>query len=72
MLQNGDPEGAVKVFKLNSKEYPKSGNVWDSLADGYMQAGDKKKAKKYYRKSLKLAPDNQNAKDMLKKLEESE
>ncbi|MCH7496059.1 MAG: c-type cytochrome [Candidatus Marinimicrobia bacterium] len=66
-----NPEGAVKVFKLNSKEYPKSGNVWDSLADGYMLNGDNKKAKKYYKKSLKLNPDNQNAKDMLKKLEES-
>ena len=63
---------AGKAFKLNSKEYPKSGNVWDSLADGYTHAGDKKKAKKYYRKSLKLNPDNQNAKDMLKKLVEKE
>ena len=71
VLQNGDPEGAVKVFKLNSKEYPESGNVWDSLAEGYMLNGDNKKAKKYYKKSLKLSPNNQNAKDMLKKLEES-
>ncbi len=67
-LGNEDTKGAIKVFKLNSKEYPESGNVWDSLADGYMHAGDKKKAKKYYKKSLKLNPDNQNAKDMLKKL----
>ena len=72
VLKRENPEGAVKVFKLNAKEYPKSGNVWDSLAEGYMHAGDNKKAKKYYRKSLKLSPDNQNAKDMLKKLEESE
>ncbi|MCH8929168.1 MAG: tetratricopeptide repeat protein [Candidatus Marinimicrobia bacterium] len=63
---------AGKAFKLNSKEYPKSGNVWDSLAEGYMKTGDNKKAKKYYRKSLKLTPNNQNAKDMLKKLKEKE
>ncbi len=72
VLKKENPEGAVKVFKLNSKEYPESGNVWDSLADGYMQAGDKKNAKKYYRKSLKFSPNNQNAKDMLKKLGEKE
>jgi len=63
-----DPKGAVKLFKLNTEVYPKSWGVWDSLAEGYMESGDKKKAKKYYKKSLKLNPDNQNAKDMLKKL----
>jgi len=60
-----NPSGAVKMFNLNAKEYPKS---WNVFADGYMQSGDKKKAKKYYKKSLKLNPNNQNAKDMLKKL----
>ena len=67
-LKRENPEGALKAWKLNSKEYPESGNVWDSLAEGYMLNGDNKKAKKYYKKSLKLNPDNQNAKDMLKKL----
>ena len=70
-LKRENPEGALKAWKLNSKEYPESGNVWDSLAEGYMLNGDNKKAKKYYKKSLKLNPDNQNAKDMLKKLEGS-
>ena len=65
-----NPEGALKVFKLNTKEYPKSGNVWDSLAESYMVKGDMKMAKKYYRKSLKFSPNNQNAKDKLKELEE--
>ena len=59
------------MWELNSKEYPKSGNVWDSLAEGYMKTGNNKKAIKYYRKSLKITPNNQNAKDMLKKLEKS-
>ncbi len=63
-----DPKGALKMFKLNAKEYPKSGNVWDSLAETYMNMGDNKKAKKYYKRSLKMNPNNQNAKDMLKKL----
>ena len=37
-----------------------------------MRAGKMKLAKKYYKKSLKLNPDNQNAKDMLKKLREGQ
>lgn len=71
LLGSKNLDGAVKAFELNSEEYPKSGNVWDSLAESYMVKGDMKKANKYYRKSLKLDPDNQNAKDMLKKLKES-
>ena len=71
LLSSKNFDGAVKAFELNTKEYPKSGNVWDSLAESYMVKGDMKKAKKYYSKSLKLDPDNQNAKDMLKKLKES-
>jgi Tfp pilus assembly protein PilF len=33
-----------------------------------MKAGDMNRAEKYYQKSIKLDPQNQNAKDMLKKI----
>ena len=65
-----NPENALKVFKLNTKEYPKSGNTWDSLAETYMGKGDMKNAKKYYKKSWKFNPDSQHARDMLKKIKE--
>lgn len=65
VLQDGDVPGAIAVFELNAKEYPKSANVWDSLAEGYLKSGNLAKAKKYYKKSLKLNPDNQNARNML-------
>lgn len=61
---------AIAIFKLNTEEYPKAFNVWDSLGEGYMLNGDKKLALKYYKKSLKLNPQNSNAVDMMKKIKE--
>ncbi len=68
---NDDPKGALKIFKMNADAFPESWNVWDSLADGYMKAGDLEKATEYYMESLELNSGNQNAKDMLKKIQES-
>ena len=58
------------MFTLNTEVYPNSWNVWDSLAEAYMKAGDKDQATTYYQKSLELDPTNENAKEMLKKLKE--
>jgi len=63
LLGNSDTNTAIEQF-------PDSGNAWDSLAEAYMKSGDKKLAEKYYEKSLELNPQNQNAKDMLKKIRE--
>ena len=65
-----DPQGAIKVFEMNAAAFPESANVWDSLAEAYMKAGNNPKAIEYYNKSLELNPRNQNAKDMLEKLNE--
>jgi tetratricopeptide (TPR) repeat protein len=65
-----DPAGAIQVLKLNADTFPQSSNVWDSLAEAYMKAGDLKKAEENYEKSLKLDPRNDNAKEMLKKIRE--
>ena len=66
-----DAVGATRVFELNAQAFPQSGNVWDSLAEAYMKAGDPKKAKENYQKSLTLDPNNQNATQALKKIRES-
>jgi CubicO group peptidase (beta-lactamase class C family) len=58
---------ALRVFELNAAAYPKSANVWDSLAEAYAVAG-KELAIQYYKKSLDLNPENANAATMLKKL----
>ena len=39
------PDVAVAIFEINSKNYPSSVNVWDSLADAYLVKGLKGKAK---------------------------
>jgi tetratricopeptide (TPR) repeat protein len=59
---------ALRIFELNAAAYPKSANVWDSLAEAYMISG-KELAIQYYRKSLDLDPGNSNAAGMLKKLD---
>jgi Predicted membrane protein (DUF2306) len=59
---------AIRVFQLNVEAYPQSSNVYDSLAEGYMDDGDKAHAVANYQKSLERNPKNHNAVLMLKKL----
>jgi cytochrome c-type biogenesis protein CcmH/NrfG len=48
--------------------YPQSGNTWDSLAEAYMDDGDKAQAIANYQRSLRINPRNVNAVKMLHKL----
>lgn len=59
---------AIRIFQLNIEAYPQSGNTWDSLAEAYMDDGDKAQAIAYYQKSLEINPRNANAVKMLHKL----
>jgi tetratricopeptide (TPR) repeat protein len=59
---------AIEIFKLNVAAYPQSANVYDSLGEAYMTAGDRELAVSNYRRSLELDPRNTNAVEMLKKL----
>lgn len=61
LLNRGEPVQAVHIFKLVTVLYPGSANAYDSLADGYEQAGNKAKAIENYRRSLQLDPANRNA-----------
>ena len=69
MLNSGKVPEAIEVFKLNVELFPGSSNVYDSLGEAYMKSGDKEKAVINYEKSLELNPENNNAREMLKKLE---
>lgn len=69
LLGKDDTDGAIAVFRLNAQEFPSSGNVWDSLAEAYNKAGRTEQAAIYYRKSLELDPDNDNALKQLEKLQ---
>jgi tetratricopeptide (TPR) repeat protein len=68
LLQAGKNKEAIEIFKLNIEQYPDSYNVYDSMGEGCMVNGDTKLAIKYYEKSLKLNPKNDNAKAMLEQL----
>jgi tetratricopeptide (TPR) repeat protein len=70
-LLKKSPKNAVVFFEMNVKLYPDSWNAYDSLAEGYMNLGQNKRAVKYYEKSLQLNPNNKNAEEMLKKLKAS-
>jgi CubicO group peptidase (beta-lactamase class C family) len=59
---------AIAIFTQNTVDFPQAYNTWDSLAEGYMIAGDKESAIKNYKKSLELNPDNTNAAQKLKEL----
>jgi CubicO group peptidase (beta-lactamase class C family) len=70
LLEKGRNADAIAIFKLNVQEYPKSGNVYDSLAEAYAKDGQKQQAIANYRKSVELDPKNQNAANRLKELEQ--
>ena len=61
-------EEAIYLFLLNVELYPTSSNVYDSLAEAYMINGETDLARENYSKSLALNPNNNNAKEMLKRL----
>jgi tetratricopeptide (TPR) repeat protein len=59
---------AVEILRLNVEAYPESANVYDSLGEAYLNAGDKPHAIENYEKSLKLDPNNAGAVEKLKGL----
>lgn len=59
LLGGGKIDDAIEVFKKNTELFPESWNVWDSLAEGYMNNGDKQLAIENYTKALNMAPENQ-------------
>ena len=59
---------AIKVFELNTKLFPNSGNVFDSYAEALMNKGENDLAIKNYKKSLELNPENENAVNMINQI----
>lgn len=56
MLNAKEYDKALKFFKLNVKNNPKSPNAYDSLGEAYKTIGDKKNAIKNLKKALSLNP----------------
>lgn len=68
LMRQKNLPATIAIFTLNTTDHPDSYNAWDSLAEAYMEQGDKEKAIAYYEKSLALNPKNDNAVVQLKKL----
>ena len=70
-LMNGKKlKESIEIFKLNVIAFPQSANAYDSLGEAYLESGDKKSAVENYKKSLELNPDNENAREVLKKIQD--
>ncbi len=72
LLSSSRSQEAIFVFTMVTQLFPNSANAWDSLAEGYLKAGDKVKAKEYYNKAISMDPDGpagKNAKEMLRQME---
>jgi glyoxylase-like metal-dependent hydrolase (beta-lactamase superfamily II) len=70
LLRQNKIWNAVTVFQMNVKTFPQSANVYDSLAEAYLYWGDKYNTIRYYKKSLELNPQNENAKSRLERMDE--
>jgi len=68
LLGAGEVDAAVKIFEANVRLYPDDANGYDSLGEGYMNAGRNDLAIENYRRSLAMDSKNQNAVRMLSKL----
>jgi tetratricopeptide (TPR) repeat protein len=56
-LGAGKTDEAIQLFLRNTRDYPKSWNVWDSLAEAYATKGDKRQALANYQKALDMVQD---------------
>lgn len=61
-------EAGINIFNLAVQLYPKSANLYDSLAEAHLHLGNKEKAIQNFKKSLALNPENSNAIERLKAL----
>lgn len=59
---------AIRIFELNAAEHPTSANVFDSLGEAHLRAGNRQQAIENYERSLALNPGNENAAEILKRL----
>jgi CubicO group peptidase (beta-lactamase class C family) len=68
LLRNDRVDEAIEIFKLNIEAYPEAFNVYDSMGEAYMIAGNNELAIKNYKKSVELNPKNFGGIEKLKEL----
>ncbi len=65
-LNAGKVKDAKKIFALNVESYPGSWTVYNNLAEAFSKSGEADSAIQFYKKSLKLKPENNWATEKLK------
>jgi CubicO group peptidase (beta-lactamase class C family) len=71
LLRTGRINDAIVVLKQNVTDYPRSFNVYDSLAEAYAASGERTLAIENYERSIELNPSNQGGIDALRTLRNS-
>ena len=70
-MESNQIQEAIFVFQMVADLFPDSAHAWDSLAEGYLKAGDKTTALEYYKKALKMDPNGETGKhasEMIKEI----
>lgn len=68
LLSEQRTDEAIILFMKNTQLFPDDPNVYDSLGEAYLSAGDITQARIHYEKALKMDPQNEHASQVLKKL----
>lgn len=69
LMNQGEKEDALKIFKLNTELYPNGFNTFDSYGECLLDLGDKENAIIAFKKSLELNPENEHAKKILTEID---
>ncbi len=69
-LQQNRLDEAITLFKINAELYPDSWNVYDSLGEALLLAGNSEEAAAMYKKSLALNPESPTGIEALKNIQE--
>lgn len=59
---------AIEIFRLNVEAYPRSANVYDSLAEAYLRKGNKELAIRFYSKAVEIDPNFASSIEALRQL----
>jgi predicted alpha/beta superfamily hydrolase len=63
-----EPDQAIRYFEMATDAYPQSSTAWSSLGEAYIAKGDQLQARRMFEESLRLNPQNEDAKKMLGRL----
>ncbi|HFA48624.1 MAG TPA: serine hydrolase [Bacteroidetes bacterium] len=68
LMQENKLAEAIDIFRANIELFPEEANPYDSLAEAYLEKGDKTNALKYYKMALDIDPELPSAKRAVEEL----